>query len=56
MHVRARVCACVRKRKGKAGGREGKREADKTDTGCVGASRAVSRNQGMRAVCFLKRK
>ena len=51
-----RVPVCVRKRRGKAGGREGKREADKTDTGCVGASGAVSRNHGMWAVCFLKRK
>ena len=46
MHVCARVCACVRKRKGKAGGREGKREADKTDMGCVGASGAVTRTRG----------
>ena len=52
MHARARA----RKRRGKAGGSEGEREADETDTACVGASGAVSRNQGMRAVCFRKRK
>ena len=60
--MRACACACVRlrKRRGKAGrregGREGRREGDETDTGCVGARGAVSRNQGLRAVCFLKRK
>ena len=64
MRVRARACVCVReggrREGGKAGwregGREGRREGDETDTGCVGARGAVSRNQGLRAVCFLNRK